>query len=57
MIRYSLHGNNFGLKFSLRANYPETLSDFISDCERAGIELTFKSEIIDKYFRGIDKVK
>ncbi len=28
-----------------------TLNDFISDCERAGIELTFKKEIADKYFK------
>ena len=28
--------------------YPKTLNDFISDCQRAGIELTFKKEIEDK---------
>lgn len=27
---------------------PQTLNDFISDCQRAGIELTFKKEIEDK---------
>ena len=30
---------------------PTTLDHFISDCERAGIELTFKSEIVEKYFK------
>lgn len=28
----------------------KTLNDFISDCQRAGIELTWKSEIERKYF-------
>lgn len=28
-----------------------TLNDFISDCQRAGIELTFKQEVINKYFK------
>jgi hypothetical protein len=28
-----------------------TLDHFISDCQRAGIELTFKIEIINKYFK------
>lgn len=27
---------------------PKTLNDFISDCQRAGIELTFKPEIKEK---------
>lgn len=30
--------------------YPETLNDFISDCNRADIELNWKPEIITKYF-------
>jgi len=30
---------------------PLTLDHFISDCTRAGIELTFKKEIQDKYFK------
>jgi len=30
---------------------PQTLNDFISDCQRAGIELTWKPEIINKYFK------
>jgi hypothetical protein len=29
---------------------PQTLNDFISDCNRAGIELNWKPEIITKYF-------
>lgn len=28
-----------------------TLNDFISDCQRAGIELTFKPEIVERYFK------
>ena len=29
---------------------PKTLNDFISDCQRAGIELNWKPEILIKYF-------
>ena len=29
----------------------ETLDHFISDCQRAGIELTFNQQIADKYFK------
>lgn len=28
-----------------------TLDHFISDCSRAGIELTFKKEIVEEYFK------
>jgi len=30
---------------------PKSLNDFISDCQRAGIELTFKQEVINKFFK------
>ena len=30
---------------------PQTLNDFISDCNRAGIELEWKPEIIKQYFK------
>ena len=30
--------------------YPKTLNDFISDCNRAGIELVWREEIERKYF-------
>lgn len=33
---------------------PKTLNDFISDCQRAGIELTWKPEIVNKYFGGVE---
>jgi len=35
-----------------RTTAPITLDVFISDCQRAGIELEWKPEIVDKYFRG-----
>jgi len=38
------------IESEIGTTYPETLNDLISDCNRAGIELTWKPEIIKKYF-------
>lgn len=35
----------------MRVDYPETLDNFISDCSRFGIELTFNQETVNKYFK------
>lgn len=44
LMSYSMKGQRY------RINDNMTLNDFISDCQRAGIELTWKSEIEHKYF-------
>jgi hypothetical protein len=38
-------------RFFLKGIYPQTLDHFITDCQRAGIELTWKPEVINKYFK------
>ena len=38
------------IESEIGTTYPETLNDFISDCNRAGIELTWKPEIVKEYF-------
>lgn len=40
---------------SMSTNMPKTLNDLISDCQRAGIELTFKPEIVERYFKSAGK--
>jgi hypothetical protein len=38
----------YSTKFSYLFPMPKTLNDFISDCQRAGIDLEFKEEITSK---------
>jgi hypothetical protein len=35
----------------VRLPLPQTLDDFISDCNRVGIELYWKDEVVKKYFK------
>lgn len=37
--RYMIH---YGLEITITNSYPRTLDDFITDCQRAGIELEWK---------------
>lgn len=42
---------NYEIKSNINWKIPRTLNDFISDCNRAGIELNWKPEIIKQYFQ------
>jgi hypothetical protein len=35
----------------VRLPLPNTLDDFINDCNRVGVELLWKEEIVKKYFK------
>lgn len=47
MIRQDKNNPETEIKLPL----PETVDDFIRDCERAGIELYWKDEVVKKYFK------
>lgn len=49
LIFSRIHGVNYWNGLSL--HFPKTLDHFITDCQRAGIELTWKPEIEGKYFK------
>lgn len=40
-----------GMNTPIETHNPSTLDQFISDCQRAGIELVWKADIVEKYFK------
>lgn len=49
-VEYAMPSEKFEYYTGVAFIPPVTLNDFISDCQRAGIELTWKPKIIKRHF-------